>query len=99
MEKCAPSERQARKEQQDNDLRWLMGDRRGRRLMMRILSGVGMYRSTYDPGLKDVPSEMLFREGQKNVGYRLMSEINRVCPETYFQMMKEANDGGRSGGN
>ena len=64
--------------------------------MLKILSDIGLYRSTYDPGIRDIPSEMLFREGQKNVGYRLIADINRVCPETYFEMLKEGNDGRRN---
>lgn len=64
--------------------------------MMRLLSDIGMYRCTFDPGLKEVQSEMLFREGQKNVGYKLIAKINEVCPETYFLMLKEDNDGRRS---
>ena len=93
MKESVPSERAVRREQYEKDMRWLMGDPRGRRLMMKLLSDIGMYRCTYDAGMKDIQSEMLFREGQKNVGYRLMSEINSICPSTYFLMIKENNNG------
>ena len=93
MKESTPTERDIRREQFERDFKWLMGDPRGRRLMLKLLSDIGLYRSTYDSGLRDIHSEMLFREGQKNVGYRLVSVINRLCPDTYFEMLKEGNDG------
>lgn len=93
MTECAEKklERDIRRETYERDFRWLMGDPRGRRLMLKLLSDIGLYRCTYDGAIKDVASEMLFREGQKNVGYRLVAEISRLCPEKYFEMMKEGN--------
>ena len=93
MKESAPNERDVRREQFASDMRWFMGDARGRRLMLKLLSDIGLYRCTYDPGMKDATADMLFREGQKNVGYRLMSDINRVCPEMYPLMLKEGTNG------
>lgn len=94
MEKSAPSERQLRREVFEKDMRWLMGDARGRRLVLKLLGDIGLYKSTYDPALKDAVQLMLFREGQKNIGYRILSEINRICPEDYFVMLKEGQNNG-----
>lgn len=94
MEKSAPSERQLRREVFEKDMRWLMGDARGRRLMLRLLSDIGLYRSTYDPVVKDAVQMMLFKEGQKNIGYKILDEINRICPEDYFVMLKEGKTNG-----
>jgi hypothetical protein len=35
---------------------------------------------------------MAFREGERNVGLKLVGEIQVHCPEQYLQMMKEAKD-------
>lgn len=93
MKESATKERDIRREQFASDMRWFMGDARGRRLMLKHLSDIGLYRCTYDAGMKDVASEMLFREGQKNVGYRLVSDINKHCPEMYSLMLKEGSNG------
>jgi len=85
------SKRLAKREQFAADLKWLMSDARGRRLMMKLLSDTRMFASTYNPLSKDVTTEMAFYEGQKNVGYRALAEINAHCPDAYFQMMKERN--------
>jgi hypothetical protein len=96
MKESAPTEKDIRREQFESDFRWFMGDARGRRLMLRLLSDIGLYRCSYDPGLQNATTEMLFREGMKNVGYRLVSDINRVCPEKYHLMLKEGTNGRRT---
>ena len=92
MEKSSPKDKAAlRREQFASDFRWLMGDPRGRRLMHRLLSDMGLYRCTFDSAVRESALEMAFREGQKNLGYRIVAQINGTCPEEYFLMMREAN--------
>ena len=86
------TKREQRLEQRGSDFRWLMGDARGRRLMMSLLSDMGLFRCVYDGAVKDPALEMAFREGRKNLGYKLLSEIDRFCPEMYFRMLKENRD-------
>lgn len=38
-----------------------------------------------------------FREGERSIGLRVLSQIMRAFPEAYIQMMKEQEDGGRDG--
>lgn len=83
--------RSAKREQFAADLKWLMSDVRGRRLMAKLLSDTRMFASTYNPLSKDVATEMAFYEGQKNIGYRALADINAHCPDAYFLMMKERN--------
>lgn len=80
---------QKKRETFESDLRWLMGDPRGRRLVFRLLSEIRMFQTTFDPGIKDPEVNMVFREGQKNVGYKILSDINKVCPKSYFEMLQE----------
>ena len=71
-------------EQEKVDMQWLMGSKRGRRIMWRLLERTGVYRSSFTGN-----SETFFREGQRNVGLMLMAQIHEVCPDQYALMLKE----------
>ena len=73
---------------QDEDLRWLVNDKRGRRIMWRLLSEAGVYRQSYLGSTE----EMVFREGQRSIGLLLLDDINRLAPERYHAMVKERKD-------
>ena len=66
------------------DFGWLMGSKRGRRIMWRLLERTGVFRSSFTGN-----SETYFREGQRNVGLMLMAQIHEVCPDQYAVMLKE----------
>lgn len=83
--------RALKREQFASDFRWLMNDPRGRRLVARLLADTRMFVTTYNPLSKQPEIEMAFAEGQKNLGYRLMADINAICPDQYFLMMKETH--------
>jgi hypothetical protein len=70
----------------DDDIQWLMSDKRGRRLMWRqLLEPAGVFRNAYDldAGL------MAFKCGEQNAGHRLMAKLHRLCPGLYFKMVSE----------
>jgi hypothetical protein len=69
------------------DMKWLMGSKRGRRIVWRILERTGIFRSSFTGN-----SETFFKEGMRNVGLVLMAQINEACPESYTTMVKEQND-------
>lgn len=71
-------------EQEKMDMQWLMGSKRGRRIMWRLLERTGVYRSSFTGN-----SETFFREGQRNVGLMLMAQVHEVCPDQYAVMLKE----------
>lgn len=68
----------------DDDLSAIMGEQTGRRFIYRILEMAGIYRLSYTGN-----SETFFNEGARNIGLRLLAEIQRVCPESFFLMLKE----------
>lgn len=72
----------------DDDLRWLMGNARGRRFVWRLLDRAGVFRSTFSTNAM----QMSFAEGMRNEGLRLIGQIHLLCPETYPVMLKEATD-------
>lgn len=72
------------------DFKWLMSDKRGRRIVHRWLTKAGVWRSSFTGN-----SETFFREGQRNIGLMLLDQINAHCPEHYARMLKEHKDDGR----
>jgi hypothetical protein len=69
------------------DFKWLMSDKRGRRIVHSWLTKAGVWRSSFTGN-----SETFFREGQRNVGLMLLDQINSYCPERYATMLKEHKD-------
>jgi len=65
-----------------------MGNKRGRRIVWRLLSDAGLFRTSYNTNAL----AMSFAEGNKQHGYKLLAQIDAICPEHYPTMVKEAND-------
>lgn len=77
----------------EQDIQWLMSSERGRRLVFRLLKEARVFCSTYDAAAKDILADMAFNEGRKDIGYRVLAQVNRLAPDEYFLMMKEARNG------
>jgi hypothetical protein len=76
----------------DEDFRWLMAHKQGRRLMWQWLSDAGVFRSSFSTNAL----HMAHLEGQRNAGLQHIERIHRLCPERYTEMQKEQKDSGRS---
>jgi hypothetical protein len=77
----------AAKEERDRqiaDLKWLMKDQRGRRVMQRLMDKAGIYRTSFTGN-----SETFFREGERNVGLFFVNDLTEHCPEEFLLMLKE----------
>ena len=82
-------QRSERERQQDaDDLKWLMNDARGRRLTHKQLSSCGVFRPSYAAG---DPYQTAFNEGNRNAGLRLLADVTSTTPEQYALMLREAN--------
>ncbi len=77
-------ERLAR-ENEEADIKWLMGNKRGRRVIWRLLDQAGVFRSSFNTNAM----AMSFAEGHRNYGLRILGMIHTQCPELYPTMMKE----------
>lgn len=98
-QEATKAERQAKerlaKEVEDGDLKWLMGSRRGRRIVWRLLEQAGVFRLSFNTNAMS----MAFAEGNRNFGNRTLAQIHSLCPELYPVMVKEntanvsSNDG------
>lgn len=80
----ATRERLAR-ESEEADLKWLMGSKRGRRIVWRLLDQAGIYRLSFNTNAM----QMAFAEGNRNYGNRVLAAIHAPCPELYPVMVKE----------
>lgn len=69
------------------DLQWLMGNKRGRRIVHRLLAKTGLFRSSFN----NSGSATAFNEGQRNVGLQLMALIEATCFDDYLVMLQEKN--------
>ncbi len=74
-------------EQEIADFKWLMSDKRGRRVVWRLLEKTGLYRSSFTGN-----SETFFREGARNVGLAYMALINEHCADKYNLMVTEQRE-------
>ena len=73
---------------EESDLKWLMGSRRGRRIVYRLLEQAGVFRSVFSTNAM----QMAFSEGHRNYGLRTLTLLTTHCPELYAAMLKEAKD-------
>jgi hypothetical protein len=62
-----------------------MGNKRGRRVIWRLLDQAGVFRSSFNTNAMT----MSFAEGHRNYGLRILALIHSQCPELYPTMMKE----------
>ena len=77
------------KDSEAADLKWLMGSKRGRRIVWRDLDQAGLFRLSFNTNAM----QMAFAEGNKNIGLRKLALIHTLCPELYPVMVREqAND-------
>ena len=76
------------KENEEADLKWLMGSKRGRRVVWRLLDQSGVFRLSFNTN----SMQMAFAEGNRNFGNRTLAMIHSQCPELYPQMIKEQSN-------
>lgn len=80
--------RRLAKDTEEGDIKWLMGSKRGRRILWRQLDRAGVFRLSFNTNAM----AMAFAEGNRNEGLRILSMIHAVCPEQYPTMVREANE-------
>lgn len=87
------------KDTEEADLKWLMGSKRGRRIVWRLLTQSGVFRLSFNTN----SMTMAFNEGNRSFGNHTLALIHTLCPELYPVMVKEqihdnrnADDGSRN---
>jgi hypothetical protein len=73
------------RQQQVDDLKWLMAHASGRRFVGRLLQETGVLRTSFHHS----GSTMAFNEGRKTIGYFLTGELLDITPDAYLRLLKE----------
>lgn len=76
-------EEQARR-QRDDDLRWLLDHKPGRRILFALISETGTFDNSFTGN-----SGSFFNDGRKSVGQALFHEVMRLDCERFTQMWTE----------
>lgn len=71
-----------------DDLKWVMSNKRGRRMMHGILERAGVFRLSFHTNAL----QMAFNEGTRNEGLAVLAKLMEHCPELYSLMLKEQKD-------
>jgi hypothetical protein len=77
---------------EESDLKWLMGSKRGRRIVWRLLDRAGVFRISFSTN----SMQMAFAEGNRNFGQYILSQIHATCPDLYPVMIKESLNDARN---
>ena len=67
------------------DLKWLMSDKRGRRIAARLLDRSGLDRPSFDTNT----ASMAMKEGFRWFGLWLKGELEIHCFDRFIEMLKE----------
>jgi hypothetical protein len=73
---------------EESDVKWLMSNKRGRRIIWRLLNQSGVFRLSFNTD----SMLMAFAEGNRNFGNRILTLVHSQCPELYPVMVKEQNN-------
>lgn len=68
------------------DIKWLMGSKRGRRIVYRLLDQAGVFRISFNTNAM----QMAFNEGNRNYGNKVLALITSTCPTQYAELLNEA---------
>src|SRR4051812_32278604 len=70
------------------DIKWLMGSKRGRRIAHRLLESAGVFRISFHTNAL----QMAFNEGNRNQGNVLLALVTEHCPDKYAELLNEAKE-------
>lgn len=66
----------------DEDFVCLSGTPEGQRFLWRLMGRCGVFSSIWHAS-----AQIHFNEGQRNVGLMILTDINRLCPQVYMDMV------------
>ncbi len=81
---------QAKREQADgrerelNDVAFVMSSKEGRRFFDRYQKLCHAHETSFTGN-----NSTFFNEGERNIGLRMLADVNEACPELYIELMKE----------
>ena len=72
------------REQELNDVKAILATKEGLRFMWRYLTECGIFKTSMTGS-----SQTFFLEGRRDIGLRLLADVNEADPEAYFRMLSE----------
>lgn len=84
--KKAEERRKQREQEEIADITWLMGDKRGRRFMFRLLQRGRVFSPIYVPG-----AEVYKNAARHDFCLQYLSQVLTACPAALQVMQQEAN--------
>jgi hypothetical protein len=76
-----------RRAQELDDVREILRTKGGRRFYWRYLTDCGLFKTSMTGN-----SQTYFLEGQRNVGLKLLADMNQAAPEAYLLMQQEKDN-------
>jgi hypothetical protein len=86
------AEQKLARENEDADLKWLMGRKQGRRFLWHLLEKSRVFQLSFNTNALS----MAFAEGNRNFGLITLAQIHMLCPELYPVMVKENTENARN---
>jgi len=83
--KAASIKEKISKGTQLDDVKWILSTPQGRRFIWRYLGECGLFRSSFQGQF-----QTFFHEGERNIGLKLLADINDADPQSYVTMMTES---------
>lgn len=68
------------------DIRWLMSEKQGRRVVWRLLADAGIFSASF---VARDASLTAFNEGRRNYGTKLLVTVMKECNKQYLLMVEE----------
>lgn len=83
--KSAKTKEESKRDQELNDMAHVLGSVQGRRFLWRLLSVCHVFKTSFTGN-----STTFFNEGKRDIGLRILGDINEASPDGYLEMMKES---------
>lgn len=79
---------QSAKDQRLSDMALLLSTRPGRRFVWGLMSDCGIFRTSFD----NSGSVTAFNEGRREIGLRVLADVNDAAPDQYLVMLRESKE-------
>lgn len=75
------------REQELNDLRWVLSDPRGRRVIWGLMTFCKVFASVWEASAR-----IHYMSGQQDVGHKIMADVVEANDDSLIQMMRESKE-------
>ena len=82
--KSAESKQKRKRDYELDDVRYILASPQGRRFFWKYLDFCGVFRTSFTGN-----SQTFFNEGLRNVGLKMLSDLNDADPNAYVKIMNE----------